>query len=602
MYEQFGAVVDGDAVTFKLFIPDNTKDPGQYERGGLPNLASVQVIGDFHGDPWDAAAAPVMTAADHQGKGTLYSHRVSGLPDGFYQYKYLVTYLDGESRWCGDPCAKYLAGGVYENAGFVIGGHIDTVRPIAERRPIQDLVIYELMLDDFTAPYRDTRAPVDAMLDKLPYLRELGVNAVEFMPWTPWPGGEFSWGYDPFQFFAVENRYIEDPADPLDRLYRFKRLINTLHDAGIQVIMDGVFNHVLPTFAYHDLYQNREDSPYTGNFAGGAYFQDLDYQNQCTLDYVVDACKYWLDVYKVDGIRLDYTLGFYDEANPQRGLGRLIGELRAHLARPEGQNVALMLEHMSDNRYDAINVCIRVDADGCWYDRFLWDTVGQASTGNIGTDLMRVLQTSRDFAPGKVAVTYIENHDHSTAVSRVGGRGRWWKVQPPLIAVMTVPGAVLIHNGQEFGDDYWLPEDGPDRVVPRSLHWDLADDEVGRHLRWLHGHLLDIRARYPALRSPNLYPVEHHEEWQCFNPEGHGVCVHKDVVIYHRWGQAEDNALERFTVVINFSDYDQWVDIPLPVNGAWNDLLGAQAYQAADWCLANHRVPSNWGRVLYFRG
>ena len=116
-----------------------------------------------------------------------------------------------------------------------------------------------------------------------------------------------------------------------------------------------------------------------------------------------------------------------------------------------------MLEHLSDNRYEAIDATNEIGADGCWYDRFLYDVPRQAEGGNIGTDLVRVLDTNRDFEAGKGPVTYIENHDHSTVVNRVGGRRRWWKAQVPLIALLTTPGAVLIHNGQEFGDDHYLP-------------------------------------------------------------------------------------------------------------------------------------------------
>src|SRR5699024_9928886 len=106
------------------------------------------------------------------------------------------------------------------------------------------LVIYELMLDDFTAQYRGTRAPVDAVFDKLDDLLALGVNTIEFMPWFPWPGRDFNWGYAMNLFFAVEDRYIDDPAEPLDRLVRLKRLVSGLHDRGVGVVMDGVFNHV----------------------------------------------------------------------------------------------------------------------------------------------------------------------------------------------------------------------------------------------------------------------------------------------------------------------------------------------------------------------
>lgn len=72
--------------------------------------------------------------------------------------------------------------GAEENAGFVVVGPRTNVTPIGSRRPLRDLVVYELMLDDFTAGYRDGAAPVDAVRNRIDYLVGLGVNAVERSP------------------------------------------------------------------------------------------------------------------------------------------------------------------------------------------------------------------------------------------------------------------------------------------------------------------------------------------------------------------------------------------------------------------------------------
>ena len=71
--------------------------------------------------------------------------------------------------------------------GIVVGGPLITgVNPIGRLLPPRDLVLYELMVDDFTAEYRGDRAPVDAIWDRLDYLQNLGVNGIELMPWTAW--------------------------------------------------------------------------------------------------------------------------------------------------------------------------------------------------------------------------------------------------------------------------------------------------------------------------------------------------------------------------------------------------------------------------------
>src|SRR5689334_10696859 len=140
-----------------------------------------------------------MTKTDHP-KGWLYTCQIDDtLAEGFYEYKYFVTFENETTRWCTDPCTKY-GGGENENAGFTVGGTFVDAEPIAVRLAAPDLVAYELMFDDFTSEFRGTRAPVDAVQDKLGYLQNLGINAIEFMPWTAWPGSDFSWGYDPVQF------------------------------------------------------------------------------------------------------------------------------------------------------------------------------------------------------------------------------------------------------------------------------------------------------------------------------------------------------------------------------------------------------------------
>src|SRR3954469_21475550 len=205
MYEFFGAGVVGNIVTFRLFFPDSAADPNQYKRGGDPKIKSIRVRGDFQsklgGVDWDLATSLKLTKKAHP-KGSLYTAKIPNLPDGFYEYKYFVEFQNGDTRWCNDPCAKY-GGSQNENSAFVVGGSpfsISTVEKIAKRLPIQDLVIYELMLDDFTKEYLNNRAPLDALLDKIDYLKDLGINAVEFMPWTAWLGDDFSWGYNPYAF------------------------------------------------------------------------------------------------------------------------------------------------------------------------------------------------------------------------------------------------------------------------------------------------------------------------------------------------------------------------------------------------------------------
>ena len=89
------------------------------------------------------------------------------------------------------------------------------------------------------------------------------------------------------------------------------------------------------------------------------------------------------------------------------------------------------------------------------------------------------------------------------------GSLQWYRTQPHVVALLTAPGAMLIQNGQEFGEDHWIMEDDGGsnrRVKPRPLRWDFPGDAIGSRLVALYARLIKIRRAHPALRSDNFYP------------------------------------------------------------------------------------------------
>lgn len=157
MYEQFGfsrSMAGGQSLT--LFVPDNSVDPAQYSRGGPCRIVEVRVIGDFQSlvDPtatnWDAAAGLVMNKTPHP-NGYLFSYLFARpLPDGYYQYQFVVRFEDASvpARIVGDPCTKH-GGESHDRSAFVVGGAPVEPDPLQNRLPSQDLIVYELMIDDF---------------------------------------------------------------------------------------------------------------------------------------------------------------------------------------------------------------------------------------------------------------------------------------------------------------------------------------------------------------------------------------------------------------------------------------------------------------------
>jgi pullulanase len=202
-----------------------------------------------------------------------------------------------------------------------------------------------------------------------------------------------------------------------------------------------------------------------------------------------------------------------------------------------------------------------------------------------------------DAGSSRRPVTYIENHDHSTITEQCGGRNVWWRTQPLAIALLSICGAPLIHNGQEFGEQYWFPESGNGRVMPRPLRWERSSDASGVVLLNLCRQLIAIRKAHPALRAQSFYPPD--DGSLQFNSSGYGIDASRGLAIFHRCGDGGNGRVERLIVVLNFTDSDQWVDVPFSVNGQWNDLLNNEPVHVADYWLRNMRIPSHWGRVYW---
>ena len=615
MYEQFGFGVGADGKQrFQLFIPDADVDTFQYVRGGPSGISAVRITGDFvslvdpaRGD-WLAADALPLTPKPHP-NGTLYECVLpQPLPNGYYQYKYVVDFQIEKGRWVNDPCAK-VSGRSDGNSAFVVDSAPLTPLASMPAAPLVDLVVYEVMVDDFTSETRGTTAPLTALTGQLPYIASLGVNAIELMPCGARPDDEtFSWGYDPVQFFAIENAYVEDPASPLDRRQRLRDLVAAAHASNLRVLLDVVLQHAKADtaafgFAYAFLWEDPTQSPFCGDFSDAPTFgsRPLDYNNLCTLQFAADVCSYWLTTFGLDGLRFDQTSGFFRTRDVGEGLPAVL-TLVNRLRRKNGQPAVPMVLEDSWG-YDAIDRTNFAGAGGCWLDPYR-QQLDSAVGGGLGGGVVRALNASQDFAPGVAPVICLENHDHSGVAQAAGGRASWFRTQPGAIALFTSPGAVLLRNGQELGWDVLLWEDDSNappqfkRVQPRPVPLQLAGDAIGTALRGLYAQLAQIRAAHPALRGPNFYPSAYDDSQTAFDGQGYGVDVQRQLVIYHRWGAA-GGATERFMIVLNLGGSDQVVDVPLPVDGAWSDLLSGPGVLAGGGWARAVLVPSNWGKILF---
>ncbi|HYE97461.1 MAG TPA: glycogen debranching protein GlgX, partial [Planctomycetota bacterium] len=192
-------------------------------------------------------------------------------------------------------------------------------------RPFAKSVIYEMHVAGFTkhpsskvAPAR--RGTYAGVIDKIPYLQSLGITAVELMPVQAFdvqdaPGGRRNyWGYTPVSYFAPHGEYSVS-RDPLKVLDEFRDMVKALHRAGIEVILDVVYNHTAegnhqgPTFGYRG-FANRayylldpaDRSRYL-NFSGTG--NTLNANHPVVRRLIVDSLRYWVEEMHVDGFRFD---------------------------------------------------------------------------------------------------------------------------------------------------------------------------------------------------------------------------------------------------------------------------------------------------------
>ncbi|KAK5674495.1 hypothetical protein LTS10_012883 [Elasticomyces elasticus] len=606
--EELGAVQKLDnagqfCVQFRLFFP-----------GGFdPQITSIRVAGTFqienrgrpHSNYDFTNALPLGRSAD--GRGAFWTY-LSGntLDEGFHEYMYEVTYTEGSVRKVADPCARY-SGKESHSSGFVIGGTQPLhITPLNERKPLRDLVIYELHAGDFTADYRGARAPFDAIVDKLDYLKDdVGINAILIMPWTAFLNKDYDWGYSPFQYLAVEYTYANDLRAPSEKISKLKNLISECHKRGIHVIMDGVFNHCDESFPYKRLYLSNDNCPYTQRAFEGTFpgLQDLDFHNNCTQDFIRDVCLYWIAEFKIDGIRFDNTTNFYSPGDPSHGIPELLQSISSYTARNDITNFSLTLEHIDINAASVVNSTAATSFwDNGLYnaceDHLLW--------GNLSPKYLAVLNDTQYATGPNVATMYLSNHDHASIAWKAGqsdasGGYRWYRTQPHVIALLTSPGTPLIPMGQEFAEDYWIPEDDHHsgrRVRPRPLHWN-ANDPYRRGLLPTYKRLLALRNAHPALRSRNFHPSKWDGGMTQLDNNGFGVDVTRMLVIYHRWS---DDGKELFYIALNFSDQDHMVELQFARDGVYQDVLEPRMNRMNVFGnKATVKLTSNWGHVYFQR-
>ncbi len=266
--------------------------------------------------------------------GQIYAYRVSGPFDPVRGLRFdpnkmlldpygkCIARPAGRSREAarhrGDNAASALRNVVVDPSAYDWGGDAPFGRPFAKT------IIYEMHVGGFTrhpssgvSPER--RGTYAGLIDKIPYLRDLGVSAVELLPVFAFdeqdgpPGLGNYWGYQPLSFFAPHDGY-SSRSDPLGALDEFRDMVKALHRAGIEVILDVVYNHTAEGgvdgpnicfrgFANETYYILAEDKSRYADFTGCG--NTLNANEPIVRRLILDSLRYWVSEMHVDGFRFD---------------------------------------------------------------------------------------------------------------------------------------------------------------------------------------------------------------------------------------------------------------------------------------------------------
>ncbi|GHF47656.1 maltooligosyltrehalose trehalohydrolase [Deinococcus metalli] len=251
-----------------------------------------------------------------------------------------IFMLDGVDR--PDPYARFLPDGVHGEAE-VIDPDAYTWQTTGWRGlPLSECVFYELHVGTFTAEgtYR-------AAQDKLPYLKDLGVTAVQLMPVAAFPG-QRGWGYDGVALYA--------PFAPYGRPEDLMAFVDAAHGLGLGVFLDVVYNHFGPDGNYLKSYS---PAYFTDRFQS-AWGEGLDYAEPHMRRLITGSARMWLRDYGFDGLRLDATPAMQDDSELH-----ILGELAQDVHQLGGTHLLLAEDHRNDPM-----LLTEYGLDGIWADDF----------------------------------------------------------------------------------------------------------------------------------------------------------------------------------------------------------------------------------------
>ena len=471
----------------------------------------------------------------------------------------------------------------------------------SDTRPVTkspaDLVIYEMHHRDFSIARSDARYKGKFLALTEPWaishLKELGVNAVHILPSydygsideTRLSDNKYNWGYDPVNYNVPEGGYSTDPYRPDVRIREFKQMVKALHDAGIRVILDVVYNHTYDIEhsnfqrTYPDYFYRLTDQRQYSNGSGCGNETASD--RPMMRKFMLESVKYWINEYHIDGFRFDLmgvhdietmnqirqmvdqidpTIFIYGEgwsagtcAYPQEKLA-----MKAHIPQMPG------IAAFSDELRDALRGPFSDDTMAGWLGRQNeTESIKYGIAGAIAhpqVDMSKVNYAKEPWAlePTQM-ISYVSCHDDMCLVDRlkasIPGITTDELIRLDLLAqtaVFTSQGVPFMLSGEELLRD------------KKGVHNSFESPDEINHLDWsnkakypqvfdYYKSLIALRQHHPAFRLGNADLVRKHLEFLDM-PEG--------LIAYRLKNYAGRDDWRDIIVILNASKTDQEVTIP----------------------------------------
>jgi maltooligosyltrehalose trehalohydrolase len=574
---RFGASLrDGNKAEFRVWAPN------------LTNL-SVRIMSGNPGE--HPRTIPMQQSSDSEFAVTV--PQVGAGADYFYV-------LDGE-RERPDPVSRWQPAGVHGPSRIVYPASFSWSDQGWRGIPLQDFIIYELHTGAFTH-----EGTFESAIPRLPYLRDLGITAIEIMPVAEVPGTR-NWGYDGASLYAPQSSY----GGPTG----LKRLVDACHQHGLAVVLDVVYNHLgpegnyLPEFA--PCFTDVHHTPWGKaiNFDGP--------ESDGVRRFIIDNALYWLTEYHVDALRLDAIHGIYDfgarhildelsqafqdQARCLQRQAWLIAESDLEdirILNPRSAGGYALDAQWNDDFHHALHALLTGLREG-----FLMDFGGIADLSKSIADGFvfdwkysryrgRHFGSSSKDRPGEQFVGFIQNHDQiantcrgkrlSTLVS--AGRQK-------LAAVLTLcsPFLPLLFMGEEYGETapflYFTSFDDPDLAAAVR---EGRKKELGKH--YSASEFADPQARDTFERC--------RLDWSktAISPHGEILRLYRDLISLRQQHPALANCRKDLTQ-IQFDEQAKWLVMKRA------DPSGSEALLVCNFSSEAQNIPAagsahSWRLVL----